>query len=147
MMRVCDLMDREVIVCYLDDTVSQVVQAMKANQFRPVVVVDVSGEVWGLISRLAVIRFYGEDLDQIRAEDAMRPYKFDVDPQWPIEKAIELMQRTKFEHLMIVDPHAGPKRPIGILSSFNIVWHMSRIESGHYEQILKMPGDYYPSSP
>jgi hypothetical protein len=49
------------------------------------------------------------------------------------------MQRTRFEHLIIVDPHAGPKRPIGVLASFNIVWFMSKIERGHYEQILKMP--------
>lgn len=146
-MRVCDLMDREVTVCRLDDTLDQVVRLMKSNQFRPVVVVDVSGEVWGVISRLALIRFYGEDLERIVAEEVMRPYKFDVDPQWPIEKAIHLMQRTRHEHLTIIDPHAGPKRPIGILSSFNIVWFMSHIETGHYEQMLKMPREFYPPSP
>ena len=69
----------------------------------------------------------------------MRPYKFEVDPQMPIENAIEIMKRTRFEHLIIVDPHAGPKRPIGVLASFNIVWFMSKIERGHYEHILKMP--------
>ena len=100
-----------------------------------------TGEVWGLISRLAVVRFHGENLEQIRAEQAMRPYKFEVDAQMPIEKAIEIMKRTKFEHLIIVDPHAGPKRPVGVLSSFNIVWYMSKIERGHYEQMLKMPSE------
>lgn len=146
-MRVCDLMDRRVTVCHLDDSVSDVVRAMKANQFRPLVVVDQSGEVWGLISRLAVIRFYGKDLNQISAEDVMRPYNFQVDPQWPVEKAIDLMKRKGFEHLIIVDPHAGLKRPIGVLSSFNVVWLMSRIQTGHYEHILKMPEGWYPSSP
>lgn len=147
MMRVCDLMDREVIVCLLNDSVKDVVRTMKAHHFRAVAVVDNTGEVWGLISRLAIIRFYGENLEQIRAEDVMRPYKFEVDPQWPIEKAISLMKRTRFEHLIIIDPHAGPKRPIGILSSFNIVWYMSRIEAGHYEQILKMPRGWFSPSP
>jgi CBS domain-containing protein len=137
--RVCDLMDREVITCNVDDNLKHVLNLMKMNRFRTVVVQDETGEVWGLISRLAMIRFYGEDLEQIRAEQAMRTYKFDVDPQMPIEKAIEIMKHTKFEHLIIVDPHAGPKRPIGVLASFNIVWYMSMIERGHYEQILKMP--------
>jgi CBS domain-containing protein len=147
MMRVCDLMDRDIIFCYPEDSVKDVVRMMKANQFRPVVVVHESGEVWGLVSRLAVIRFYGEDLEQIRAEDVMRPYRIEVDPQWPIEKAIDLMKRTKYEHLMIIDPHAGPRRPIGILSSFDIVHYMSGIETGQYEQILKMPQEWCSSSP
>jgi len=138
-MRVCDLMDREVITCNLDDNLKDILTMMKENRFRTVVVQDETGEVWGLISRLAVVRFYGENLEQIKAEQVMRPYKFDVDAQMPIEKAIEIMKRTKFEHLIIVDPHAGPKRPIGVLASFNIVWFMSKIERGHYEQILKMP--------
>jgi CBS domain-containing protein len=146
-MRVCDLMDRNFIVCSLRDSVTDVVRIMKANQFCPLVVVDQTGEVWGFISRLAVIRFYGKDLNQICAEDVMRPYKFEVDPQWPVEKAIDLMKRTRFEHLIIIDPHAGPKRPIGILSSFNVVWYMSRIETGHYEHFLKMPEGWCPSSP
>jgi CBS domain-containing protein len=147
MMRVCDLMDRDIIVCYPDDSVKDVVRMMKANQFRPAIVVHETGEVWGLLSRLAVIRFHGEDLEQIRAEDIMRPYKFDIDPQWPIETAIKLMQRTRFEHLIIIDPHAGPRRPIGILTSFDIVHYMSGIETGHFEQILKMPSEWTSSSP
>ena len=141
-MRVCDLMDRDLIFCYPDDSVKEVVRMMKANQFRPVVVVHESGEVWGLVTRLAVIRFYGEDLERIRAEDVMRPYRIEVDPQWPIELAIDLMKRTKYEHLIIVDPHAGPRRPIGILTSFDIVRYMSGIETGHYEQMLKMPSEW-----
>jgi CBS domain-containing protein len=131
-------MDRNVIVCGLDDSVKDVVRLMKANQFCPIVVVDPTGEVWGLVSRLAVIRLYGKDLSQISAEDVMRSYKVEVDPQWPIERAIDLMKRTRFEHLIIIDPHAGPKRPIGILSSFNVVWYMSNIATGHYEHTLRM---------
>ena len=61
-MRVCDLMDREVITCNLDDNLKDVLTMMKGNRFRTVVVQDETGEVWGLISRLAVIRFYGENL-------------------------------------------------------------------------------------
>ena len=140
-------MNREVIVCRPDDSVKDVVRIMKENQFRPVVVVDESGEVWGLVSRLAVIRFHGQDLDQIRAEEVMRPFKFEVDPQSPIENAIDLMKRTKYEHLIIIDPHAGPRRPIGVLSSFDIVWYMSRIQTGHYEQVLKMSDGWYSPSP
>jgi len=147
MVRVCDIMDRDIILCYPQDSVKEVVRMMKANHFHPVVVAHESGEVWGLVSRLAVIRFYGEDLERTRAEDVMRPYRIEVDPQWPIEAAAQLMKRTRYEHLIIVDPHAGPRRPIGILSSFDIVRYMSGIETGHYEQILKMPQEWSIPSP
>jgi signal-transduction protein with cAMP-binding, CBS, and nucleotidyltransferase domain len=57
------------------------------------------------------------------------------------------MRRRKIEHLIIVDPHAGPKRPIGILTTFDIIRHMSDIKTGQYEQTLRMheASDIYPS--
>jgi predicted transcriptional regulator len=61
-----------------------------------------------------------------------------VDPQWPVERAIEIMRKGKIEHLIIIDPHAGPKRPIAILTTFDIIRHMSQIEVGNYEQMLRV---------
>jgi CBS domain-containing protein len=147
MLKVCDLMHKGVTCCYPEETARSVAGMMQANQYRAVVVVHQSGEVWGLISVLDLIRRYGEDLDELSAEDIMRPYAIDVDPQWPVERAIDLMRRRKIEHLIIVDPHAGPKRPVGILTTFDIIRHMSDIETGQYEQTLRMHEeiDIYPS--
>jgi len=139
MVRICDIMHKGVIFCYPDDHIRDVARMMIENQFRSVVVVHESGEVWGLISMIDIIRFHGMNLENIIAEDVMRPYQISVDPQWPLEKAVEIMKRRKIEHLIIIDPHAGPKRPIGILTSFDIVRFMSRIETGQYQQMLKMP--------
>lgn len=136
--RVCDLMERGVIFCYPEDSLAVVIGLMKSNQFRSVVVVHESGEVWGLISIMDVIRFHGEDLQRISAEEIMKPFKIEVDPQWPIERAIPLMKKYKIDDLIIIDPHAGPKRPIGVLTSFDIVRHMSNINTGHFEQMLRM---------
>lgn len=138
MLRVCDLMHKGVNCCYPEETVKGVAKMIQANQFRSVVVVHQSGEVWGLISILDLVRHHGKDLEQLSAEDIMRPYTIDVDPQWPVERAIEIMRKRKIEHLIIVDPHAGPKRPIGILTSFDIIRHMSQIETGTYEQMLRV---------
>lgn len=138
MKRVCDLMHRGVIFCYLKDSVKEVAKIMDTNQIRSVVVVDEFGEVWGLISIRELIPLYGKDLDKIYAEDIMRPYKIEVDPLWPLEKAIELMKKRKIDHLIVIDPHAGPKRPIGILTSFDIVQYMAGLPTGHFEQQLKM---------
>lgn len=138
MLRVCDLMHKGVSCCFPEETVKSVAKTIQANQFRSVVVVHQSGEVWGLISIQDLVRHHGEDLEQLSAEDIMRPYTIDVDPQWPVERAIDMMRKRKIEHLIIVDPHAGPKRPIGILTSFDIIRHMSQIETGTYERMLRV---------
>jgi predicted transcriptional regulator len=138
MLRVYDLMHKGVNCCYPEETVKSVAKTIQASQFRSVVVVHQSGEVWGLISILDLVRHWGEDLEKLSAEDIMRPYKIDVDPQWPVERAIEIMRKRKIEHLIIIDPHAGPKRPIAILTTFDIIRHMSQIELGNYEQMLRV---------
>ena len=71
----------------------------------------------------------------------MQPYKIDVDPQWPVEKAVDLMKKKRIQHLIIVDPHAGLIRPIGILTSFDVVKYMANISSGEFSQMLRLAGD------
>ena len=137
-MKICDLMHKGVIFCYPDDSAKDVARMMKENQIRSVVVMDETGEVWGLVSIMELLPLYNRNLDEIRAEDIMRLYQIEVDPQWSIEKAIEIMQKRKIEHLIIIDPHAGPKRPVGILTSFDIVQYMSGLKVGTYEQQLKI---------
>jgi len=131
-------MHKGVIFCYPDDSAKDIAKMMKENQIRSVVVMDETGEVWGLVSIMELLPLYNKNLDEIRAEDIMRPYQIEVDPQWSIEKAIEIMQKRKIEHLIIIDPHAGPKRPVGILTSFDIVQYMSGLKVGTYEQQLKI---------
>lgn len=138
MMRICDLMHKGVLICYQDDSAKVVAQIMEKNQVRSVVVVSESGEVWGLITYMEMLRLYGKNLEEIRAEDIMRPYKIEIDPQWPIEKAIEIMKKLKYYHLMIVDPHVSTRWPVGMFTSYDIVKYMSRLQTGHYEHILKM---------
>ncbi len=137
-MKICDLMHKGVIFCYPDDSAKDIARMMKENQIRSVVVMDETGEVWGLVSIMELLPLYNRNLDEIRAEDIMRLYQIEVDPQWSIEKAIEIMQKRKIEHLIIIDPHAGPKRPVGILTSFDIVQYMSGLKLGTYEQQLKI---------
>ena len=130
MSRICDLMHKGVIYCYLTDSAKDVAQMMDRGQIRAVIVADENGEVWGLISALDMISLYGRDLETIPAEKIMKPYRIEVDPLWPIEKAVDLMKRKKIEHLIIIDPNAGPRRPIGILTSFDIIQYLSGLRSG-----------------
>ncbi len=140
-MKIHDLMHKGVLFCYPEDSVKDVVTIMHENQIRAVAVVDETGEVWGVISVMELLPLYGKDIEAIKAEEVMRPYKIEVDPQAPVEDAIDLMKKRKIEHLIIIDPHAGPKRPVGILTSFDIVQYMSGLNVGQFERLLKMPAD------
>lgn len=137
-MKICDLMHKGVIFCHPEDSVKEVVQTMDDNQIRAVALVDETGNVWGVISIMEILPLYGKDLESIKAEDIMRPYKIEIDPQAPVEHAIDLMKKRKFEHLIIIDPHAGPKRPVGILTTFDIVQYMSGLALGQFQLYLKM---------
>jgi CBS domain-containing protein len=133
-------MHKGVITCDPSDSIKTVASLMRENECRSIVVADPSGDTWGLISVMELMKYLEEeDLEKVTAEEAMQPYKIEVDPQWPVEKAIEIMKRRKIEHLIIIDPHVGPKRAIGILTSFDIVRYMSEIETGKFEQILRFP--------
>lgn len=137
-MRVCDLMHKGVIVCRADDSARDIASMMIGNQVRSVVVVNEKGEVWGLITHMEMMPLYGKDLDGITAETIMRPYRIEIDPQCTIEKAIEIMKKLKYYHLIIVDPHVGTKWPVGMLTSYDVMWHMSGLKAGKYEQFLRM---------
>jgi len=141
MMRVCDVMHKGVIFCYPEDNLKTVAAMLKENQLRSVVVMHESGEVWGLVSLFDIIKHYGQDLNAITADQAMQPYKIDVDPLWTIDKAVDLMKKRRIQHLIIVDPHAGPIRPVGILTSFDVVRYMANIRSGDFSQMLRLAGD------
>jgi predicted transcriptional regulator len=137
-MKVCDLMHKGVISCSVEDTVKDVARMMADNHFRSVVVVNEKGEVWGLITYAELLTHFSENLANITAQEIMRPYRIEVDPQWPIEQAIELMQRLQYYHLIIVDPHVGTKWPVGMLTSYDVVQYMAQLEVGHFEQVLKL---------
>lgn len=140
-MRVCDIMHKGVIFCYPEDNLKTVAAMLKENKLRSVVVIHESGEVWGLVSLFEIIKHYGENLAAISAEQAMQPYKIDVDPHWPIEKAVDLMKKKRIQHLIIVDPHAGLIRPVGILTSYDVVRCMANIHSGEFSPMLRLAGD------
>ncbi len=138
MTRICDIMHKGIFVCYTTDSVREVALIMHENNIRGVVVVDDTGDIWGYISNKDLVNHYYDNIDILKAEDIMRPYKIEVDPLWPIEKGIEIMIKNKFEHLIIIDPNAGHKRPVAILTSYDIIQYMSGLNVGRYEQVLKM---------
>ena len=60
----------------------------------------------------------------------MQPCQFTVDPQLPVNEAVALMDKHQVEYLVIGSEGTPEKRPVGILTSYDIVRCMARIKVG-----------------
>ncbi len=138
MMQIHELMHKGVITCSVEDTARNTARIMDSNRIRCVVVVDEMGDTVGVVSIMELIALYRKDMDAITAAQIMKPFRFEIDPGSPIEQAADLMKRKKIEHLVITDSYTGPRIPVGILTSFDIVQYMSGLITGHFARVLKL---------
>lgn len=130
MKTISDYMHRSAITCRLNDSSLRVAKLMNDNQIRTVMVVDDTGGFWGVISVLDLMALFDKELDKISAEDVFRPFELTVDPQLPIEDAVVLMNEHQIEYLVIRGEGATRSHPVGILTSYDMVRVMARINSG-----------------
>ncbi len=135
---ICNFMHRGTVTCRLDDTAQDVAELMNDNQIRTVVVVDERGGFWGVISVLDLLPAIGKNLGKVSAEDLMQPCQFTVDPQLPVNEAVALMDKHQVEYLVIGSEGTSEKRPVGILTSYDIVRCMARIKVGRTVGPLKL---------
>lgn len=136
-MLIHELMHKGVISCSTTDTVKDVARILDSKRIRCVAVLDEMGDTVGVISIMELIPFHDREIGGVTAEEIMRPFLFEVDPQKPVEEAAELMRKKRIEHLIITDSYVGPRMPVGILTSYDIVQYMSGLATGSYEKILK----------
>ena len=130
-----DLMHRGVITCHPQASIKEVARIMDTNNVRSVVVTDDTGEVWGIVSLISILKAWGKDLQRLTAEDLLKPHTVTISPDSPIEEAVSLLQRKRVEHLVIMSPL---RRAVGILTTFDIVQHMAGLHSGTYRSSMEL---------
>lgn len=118
---VFDSMHREVIGCYPDTSVEEVVLRMQSRDVSALVVVNEVGEVVGLISRTDLVnaRFaqpYFKHWRGMTAAHLMTRSVISVTPGTSIKKAAALLKEKKIHRLVVVDREGEKIRPVGILS-------------------------------
>jgi osmoprotectant transport system ATP-binding protein len=130
-----DLMHRGVITCHPQTSIKEVARIMDANNVRSVVVTDDSGEVWGIVSLISILKAWGKDMQTMTAEDLVKPYTVTISPDSPVEEAVSLLQRKRVEHLVIMSPL---RKAVGILTTFDIVQHMAGLHGGRYRTSMEI---------
>ncbi len=123
--RVMRLMRKGAITCGEETSIREVAQIMMVNATHYCVVINQQREVVGIISSRSILKAFGSDLDRTRAGDILVPYTFTITPSTPLKEAIQLMDRKKIEHLIVVSDRPGSKAILGLLHVEDIVDRMA----------------------
>jgi len=126
--KVMRLMRKGTITCSEETSIREVAQIMMVNSTHYCVVINRNREVTGIISSRSILKAFDRDLDQTRARDILAPYTFTITPSTLLKEAIQLMDKRKIEHLIVVSDRPGSKAILGLLHVEDIVDQMARGE-------------------
>jgi crotonyl-CoA carboxylase/reductase len=128
--KVRDIMSRGVIACRFNDTLPAIAEIMAQENVSTVVIVDQNDETVGIISSLDIVKAFGEktplELKKITAEEIMTPLVYYVNPEMTLKEVSNIMV-IKNIHRVIVLSSDGRRKPVGVLSSKDIVKEVGRV--------------------
>ncbi len=127
--KVKDVMTKDVISVKIKDPVSKVISILSGKGVSGVVVVDNAGDVVGVISAMDIFKLLdGEKKIKLNysAEDVMTPYTITITPEADLHDAGRLMLENGI-HRLIVTESPTRKRPLGIISSTDIIKELKNL--------------------
>ena len=116
-----DVMCRGVITCRVDATADEIARIMLDNDVSTLVVIDERLDACGVVSKTDLLEYYGKDLSLIAAEDIMSSSLLTVSPDTLAYDAVQQMLRHRVHQLVIVTKAGAHHRPVGIITSGDIV--------------------------
>lgn len=117
-----DIYHKGVIFCRPDTPLQEVVRVMADTDVHAIIVAEEGGaQPLGVISHTNAIAHYGEDLNQIRAADAMTKGVITISKDAPVSEAARKMLESRIHRLLVVDASG---KPLGILSTTDIIRDM-----------------------
>jgi len=126
--KVRDVMTYGVIAVNFSTPVTQVIKKLVKENISGLVVVDNAGDMIGVISALDVFKIMneGDKSWEFVAEDIMTPFTISITPDVDIEEAARMMLQHDI-HRLIVTESPSRKKPIGIISSTDILREFGRM--------------------
>jgi len=130
---VSDLMHKGVIACSLETTMDEVVRIVSDTSVHAIVVMDDDKHPVGMVSHVDIIRFFGEDLPQHVAREAMSNSVITIESHQPAKAGADLMLEKGVDRLLVIEVDGDRRIPVGILSTTDLIkemrgirwiWHM-----------------------
>src|SRR6266511_4262197 len=115
--RVVDAMRIGVFSCPADASLREVARMMVSYHIHCVVVTDLNGGPWGVVSDLDLAQAAGPDAEERTAGEVAATEVVTVTPDETIERAAQLMSEHDTAHLVVVRPATG--KPVGIVSTLD----------------------------
>jgi CBS domain-containing protein len=123
-----DVMSRSFITCEFTAPLREVARRLHAARATAIVVLDAVGELAGVISRTDLARAFVSGDTYRTAEDVMSTRVVTIVPDIPVEAAVQLMLDKHIHQLVILHARPAPARPVGVLSTNDIVRLMAEAD-------------------
>ncbi len=122
--RVEDVMHYGVITCRTHTLLKEAVRIIVDSDVHALVVIHDNGSVAGIVSHMDLLRRYGDNLLQHKAEDAMTPRVVTIAPEATVKEAVELMLKNNIRRLLVTEETPQGERPIGVISTTDVIRDM-----------------------
>ena len=113
-----------VITCGTHTVLKEVVRIIADSDVHALVVIHDNGSVAGIVSHMDLLRLYGENLLEHKAEDVMTPTVITIGPQASVREAVNLMLKHNIRRLLVTEKTPQGERPIGVISTTDVIRDM-----------------------
>ena len=119
-----DIMHYGVITCGTHTVLKEVVRIIADSDVHALVVIHDNGSVAGIVSHMDLLRLYGENLLEHKAEDVMTPTVITIGPEASVREAVNLMLKHNIRRLLVTEKTPQGERPIGVISTTDVIRDM-----------------------
>jgi CBS domain-containing protein len=121
---VSDLMHKGIIACRSETPLTEVVHIMVDTDVHAIVVIDDEGKAQGIISDADLVQFYGQEIGERTAGEAMSALLFEIDSDQPSQLAAKRMLEQGVYRLLVVEVEGKERRLVGTISAADLVREM-----------------------
>lgn len=118
------IMHSGVIGCGPGTPLAEVVRILSDTDIHALVVTGADGEVVGILSHMDVIPYHDKELSEYTAAEVMTRKVISILPGAQVGEAIKVMVDNHIHRLVVTEDDDGKLKPVGILSTTDIVREM-----------------------
>lgn len=122
-----DLMSTTLVHCTKDTPIQDVAARMSEHDVSAMIVLDDDGYLAGIITRtdLVVLRAYDEYWQAMHARHVMMHNVITTTPDTTVRQASQELTKRRIHRLIVVEDDGHGLRPVGVLSTTDIVRDMA----------------------
>ncbi|MDD2777952.1 MAG: CBS domain-containing protein [Methanocellales archaeon] len=129
MKKVRDVMFKGVVTVHLDTSIKDIAAVLIQNNISGVVAVDSTGETWGVVTDMDLVKCYAEGKIDVVAENIMSPQTLAVDPEMSLKDAAAFMHSHQIHRAFVMSARSAyvtKNIPIGVISATDVARELAR---------------------